>query len=213
MSAEVLGQRGALELHHSQVLQKCILVPVAFSSPGNSGRLRSTSVSFLPSQFHLSLSSALTLPFFPFPSGKEQEPPPTYLVVVPELLKKPLTLVVGGDSPSAVMDFSSIFSSLVSSTAGFSITSCFFSGLAVLAGQQEKNPEMDVYWNDSGQCRQLCGLLGAARSVLGLHTLSLLQGTSHLQLHCKYHRARAPLALSGTSPASSRFLVAPPFKS
>lgn len=49
-----------------------------------------------------------------------------------------LTLVVGGDSPSAVMDFSSIFSSLVSSTAGFSTTSCFFSGLAVLAGQQEK---------------------------------------------------------------------------
>lgn len=36
------------------------------------------------------------------------------------------------------MDFSSIFSSLVSSTAGFSTNSCFFSGLAVLAGQQER---------------------------------------------------------------------------
>lgn len=55
-----------------------------------------------------------------------------------------LTLVVGGDSPSAVIDFSSIFSSLVSSTAGFSTTSCFFSGLAVLAGQQEE--KLNVYW-------------------------------------------------------------------
>lgn len=57
---------------------------------------------------------------------------------LPKFLGWRLTLVVGGDSPSAVMDFSSIFSSLVSSTAGFSTTSCFFSGLAVLAGQQEK---------------------------------------------------------------------------
>lgn len=50
-----------------------------------------------------------------------------------------LTLVAGGDSPSAVIDFSSIFSSFVSSsTAVFSI-SCFFSGLAVLAILQDKN--------------------------------------------------------------------------
>lgn len=55
-----------------------------------------------------------------------------------------LTLVVGGDSPSAVMDLSSIFSSLASSTAGGSSTSRFLSGLAVLAGQRETEGR-DVY--------------------------------------------------------------------
>lgn len=149
-----------------------------------------------------------SFPSFPFLQVKNGKIP---LSDVPWLLKKALTLVVGGDSPSAVMDFSSILSSLVSSTAGFSITSCFFSGLAVLAGQREKNPEMDVYWNDSGQCRQelLCGLLRAAWSALGLHVLSLPKGTSHVQLQCKYHRAGAPLALSGTHLTSSSHLVAP----
>lgn len=62
---------------------------------------------------------------------------------------RPLTLVAGGDSPSAVMDFSSIFSSLVSSTAGFSTTSCFFSGLAVLA------KERDAEWNRVLPCGPL----------------------------------------------------------
>lgn len=66
----------------------------------------------------------------------------------------PLTLVAGGDSPSAVMDFSSIFSSLVSSTAGFSTTSCLFSGLAVLAGQQE-GKERDVT-RLIGSCPVVC---------------------------------------------------------
>lgn len=54
------------------------------------------------------------------------------------LLTAGLTLVAGGDSPSAVIDFSSIFSSFVSSsTAVFSI-SCFFSGLAVLTILRDK---------------------------------------------------------------------------
>lgn len=96
-----------------------------------------------------------------------------------------LTLVVGGDSPSAVMDFSSIFSSLVSSTAGFSIISCFFSGLAVLAGQQveklkgcllndRRHEEINypvVFW----------GLVGA--DSLGLCPSSFTQGTWHVSLN------------------------------
>lgn len=106
----------------------------------------------------------------------------------------PLTLVVGGDSPSAVMDFSSIFSSLLSSTAGFSITSCFFSGLAVLAGQQEKNPEMDVYWNDSGQWRQelLLWSSGGSKASPGSTYIISALGTSELLPHNRYRSAGAP---------------------
>lgn len=116
-----------------------------------------------------------------------------------------LTLVVGGDSPSAVMDFSSIFSSLVSSTAGFSTISCFFSGLAVLAGQQEeklkgcllndrKHEEMNhsvVSW----------GLVGA--DSLGLCPCAL----NH---RCHWVGPTWPhLALSGTQLTSFCFLAAP----
>lgn len=89
------------------------------------------------------------------------------------------------------MDFSSIFSSLVSSTAGFSTTSCFFSGLAVLAGQQERrardvgqsNRVLPLWslgvqtagaWDHLSSGALLCGsILGALGLPLALSSLGL----------------------------------------
>ena len=98
-----------------------------------------------------------------------------------------LTLVAGGDSPSAVIDFSSIFSSFVSSsTAVFSI-SCFFSGLAVLTILQYKKQRVTklkncfpvsnfVYYSTHHENHQL-----ASTSILSSAYIPAAPPCPHLQ--------------------------------